>query len=285
MRGVDIARTIQYMNDYIGGATVPLRRDGRRRVTHQAERNLYLQQPNWVVMFGGEMIDVEKLEFIEYKPDRQTIYWRTVASPNASATYDDGSVSFIRTGPGETTVHIFARQQFSLPLFFQIFDVNKIPDIRDPIIERAYAIFFAGTMANLQAVFEGRDFRIGRNAEAAEGARMRELPRYLATAVTAIAELLRHRKDVADFGQWLFRPDAGAPELPGRKGIDGDGFHHFGSAAAGTDYLESGRGEQATIAGLAALVRDAPDIVTGLFEAVRNDLDRMANTAGDGSGP
>lgn len=283
VRGVDVTRSIQYMNDYIGGATVPVRRDSRRRITHQAERNIYLQQPNWIVLFGGEMIDVEKLEFIEYKPDRQAIYWRTVASSNASAAYDDGSVTFLRSGAGETTVRIFARQQFSLPLFFQIFDVNKVPGIRDPIIERAYATFFAGTMANLQAVFEKRDFRIGQDPETADGARMRELPRYLATAVTAIAELLRHRKDVANFSEWLFRGDAGSAKLPRHRDIDDDGFQHF-SAATASDGPGSGRGEQATIAGLAALVRDGPDIVTGLFEAIRSDLDRMANATGDGSG-
>jgi uncharacterized protein (DUF362 family) len=284
VRRVDITRSIQYMNDYIGGATQPVRRDGRRRLTHQAERNIYLQQPNWIVLFGGEMIDVEKLELIEYKPDRQTIYWRTVASPNTSAAYDDGSVSFLRSGAGETTVRIFARQQFSLPLFFQIFDVNKVPEIRNPIIERAYATFFAGTMANLQAVFEGRDFRIGQDAEAADHARMRELPRYLATAVTAVAELLRHRKDVANFSEWLFRAETGSAELPGHKETDRDGFQHFSPATASHAHPVNGRDEQAVIAGLAALVRDAPDIVTGLFEAVRNDLDRMANAAGGGSG-
>ena len=284
VRGVDVTRSIQYMNDYIGGATVPVRRDSRRRITRQAERNIYLQQPNWIVLFGGEMIDVEKLEFIEYKPDRQAIYWRTVASTNASAAYDDGSVTFLRSGAGETTVRIFARQQFSLPLFFHIFDVNKVPEIRDPIIERAYATFFAGTMANLQVVFEKRDFRIGQDPKTVDGARVRELPRYLATAVTAIAELLRHRKDVANFSEWLFRGDAGSADLPGHRDIDHDGFQHFSAAIASDGHPGSGRGEQAMIAGLAALVRDAPDIVTGLFEAIRNDLDRMANATGDGSG-
>jgi hypothetical protein len=39
-----------------------------------------------------------------------------------------------------------------------------------------------------------------------------------------------------------------------------------------------GRGdEQAIVAGMAALMRDAPDILTGLADAVRKDLDRMAN--------
>jgi len=123
---------------------VAIRRDGRRRVVQQAERNLYLQQPNWMVLFGGEVIDVEKLQSIRYGNDSQVIYWRTVRSANDSARFDDGSVSFIRTSAGETTVSVFARQQFALPLFFKVFDVNLAPGIRDPIVETAYTTFFEG---------------------------------------------------------------------------------------------------------------------------------------------
>jgi uncharacterized protein (DUF362 family) len=284
---VDITRAIQYMNDYIGGSTVAVRRDGRQRVTHQAERNLYLQQPNWMVLFGGELIDVEKLEFIEYKKARQTIYWRTVGSPNNSASYDDGSVSFVRTGADQTALRIFARQQFSLPLFFHLFNINMAPEIRDPIIESAYTNFFTGTIANLQAEYEGREFRIGQDsgeAAVSEGARIHDLARYLATAAAAVAELLRHRGDVVDFSEWLFRANAGPIATLGLEEVDRHGFRHFGPTPSGTQYVRARGDEQATVAGLAALMRDAPDFVTGLAEAVRKDLDRMANATEDGSG-
>jgi uncharacterized protein (DUF362 family) len=277
---VDITRAIQYMNDYIGGATVAVRRDGRRRVIHQAERNLYLQQPNWMVLFGGELIDVEKLEFISYKKDCQTISWRTVGSPNDSARHDDGSVSFCRSGAGQTTVRIFARQEFALPLFFRLFDVNMAPGIRDPIIESAYTTFFTGTIANLQAAYEGRDFRIGQDAGdtgATEQGETRDLPRYLATAAAAAVELLRHRSDVSNFGQWLFGANVGSNVVSDLKGADRDGFRHFGPTPSGTRYVDGRGDEQAIVAGMAALMRDAPDILTGLADAVRKDLDRMAN--------
>lgn len=299
-RKVDIAQSIQYMNDYIGGSTVAIRRDRRKRVTHQAERNIYLQQPNWMVLFGGNVIDVEKLEFIDYRPDRQAIYWRTVNSPNGSGLYDDGSVTFQRSGAGQTTVRIFARQQFALPPFFQIFDVTLLPTIRDPIIENGYAAFFAGTVANLQARYEGRDFRIGQDSEATAapnserpdggrlgGERLGDLARYLATAVSAAAELLRHREDVANFGTWLF-PAAAAPASapsPGFQKVDRDGFRHFAPSPGGSDYIEGRGDEQATIAGLAAIMRDAPDFVTGLVDAVRDDLNRMATATGNGAAP
>lgn len=287
VRKVDITRSIQYMNDYIGGSAVAVRRDNRGRVTHQAERNLYLQQPNWMVLFGGDLIDVEKLEFIDYRPDRQTIYWRTVGSPNASASYDDGSVAFLRDGTDQTTVKIFARQQFSLPLFFHAFDVNLLPGIRDPIIENGYATFFAGTVANLRAKYEGHDFRIGQDdgvAEISGDVRLRDLARYLATAATALGELLRHREDVVNFGKWLFPTDSGGPSSTAFKELDRHGFRHFGPTASGTDYLEGRGDEQAAIAGLAALMRDAPDFVIGLVDAMRDDLNRVATSDGNGAG-
>lgn len=278
---VDITRAIQYMNDYIGGSTVTVRRDARRRIVQQVERNLYLQQPNWLAALGGEVIDVEKLETISYHDDRQTICWRTVASANGSASHDDGSVSFVRAARGQTSVSIFARQKFALPLFFQLFDVNMAPGIRDPIIESAYTTFFAGTIANLRAAYDGTDFRIGRDAsEAGDPRRLGqgELPRYLATAAAALAELLSHRGDVADLGQWLFASDGGkSPRAAAqRQAIDRDGFRHFRPTPGGTGQA-GGRGDEQIVAGMAALVGDAPDFLAGLADALHKDLDRMAN--------
>jgi uncharacterized protein (DUF362 family) len=279
VRRVDIARAIQYMNDYIGGATVAVRRDRSGRVVQQAERNLYLQQPNWMVLFGGEVIDVEKIEHIRYQRGRRTIWWRTVASPNHSATVDDGCVSFVRLGDGQTRVHVFARQKFTLPLAFKLFDIDLAPGLRDPIIEGAYDTFFSGTMANLQSAYEGRDFRIGHEAQPESP--KRALPRFLATAAAALAELLRRRHGVGDIGDttaWLFateplRADASAAAPT----VDAAGFRHFAPAAAAND------GDERTdrlVAGLAALARDAPEFVQGLADAVHHDLDRLARSGG-----
>lgn len=281
-RRVDIKRAIQYMNDYIGGATVAVRRDARGRVVHQAERNLYLQQPNWMVLFGGEVIDVEKIQCITYARGHQAIRWRTVASPNGSARVDDGAVSFTRAGDGQTRVQVFARQQFALPLTFRLFDIDLAPGLRDPIIEGAYTTFFSGTMANLQAAYEGRDFRIGRDPEAdsPKGA----LPRFLATAAAAVAELLRQRPAMGDVGNvaaWLFGSGsalaAGAAAGPAPVETDAQGFRHFSGAPAANDV--AGREDQ-LVAGIAALARDAPDFIRGLADAVHQDLDRIASPGG-----
>ncbi len=47
--------------------------------------NLYLPQPNYLSAYGGQTIDVTKLEIMEYDPDAQRMWWKTVFSENGSA--------------------------------------------------------------------------------------------------------------------------------------------------------------------------------------------------------
>lgn len=277
VRRVDIARAIQYMNDYIGGSTVVVRSDRSGRALHQAERNLYLQQPNWMVLLGGDVIDVEKIQCIRREAGRQSIHWRTVASPNDSARVDDGCVCFERTADGNTRVRVFARQQFALPPALRMVDIDMAPALRDPIIEAAYTTFFEGTIANLQAAYEGREFRIGRAPEDLDP--RRALPRFLATAAAAVAELLRERRGLAgrkDLGAWAGTRAPGDAEeaatvLPG---VDAQGFRHFAGAHGSAGAIER---DDALVAGLAWMSREAPALVQGLAEAVHRDLDALAN--------
>jgi uncharacterized protein (DUF362 family) len=291
VEAVDITRSIQYMNDYIGGSTLPVSRDRQGRIVRQAERNLYLQQPNWTVLFGGEPIDVEKLESIRYERNRHTICWRTVHSTNASASVDDGRVSFVRDESGGTRVEIFAQQRFAVPVFFRLFDIDLAPSVRDPIIDAAYTTYFNGTIANMQAAFDGREFRIGRDAtDPDETGRARDggdLARYLATAAAALAELLRHRGDTSELLQWLFPADpvASAEALPGHRTpvavADEHGFRHFpGPSARALEASDPARTFDAsrTVAGIAALMRDAPELLGGLADAMSRDLDALAES-------
>ncbi len=94
VRHVDIARTIQFMNDYLGGVVVALAHDTSGRPVRQAERNIYLPQPNYLVLYQGKPIDVSKLEVVEYSTDRHRLFWKTIASENGSATHDDGIATF-----------------------------------------------------------------------------------------------------------------------------------------------------------------------------------------------
>lgn len=157
----DIARAVTYMYDNMGGKRVTVSEDAAGRVVRQAERDIYLPQPNWLALFGGEWIDVCKIETIQYRSGAESIYWRTVASPNKSARFDDGKISFERH-PGGTKVSIVARQEFSLPLFWQVFNLDYLPHWKEAIVSHAYVSFFNRTMANLEAVSEGRDPRQGR---------------------------------------------------------------------------------------------------------------------------
>lgn len=213
---VDIRKSIQFMNDYIGGVSVPVQRDENGRVTHQAERNLYLPQPNFLVLAGGDVIDVVKLEFIRYEESQQKIVWKTVKSPNHSALYDDGTVTFARTENGDTHIIIRGRQQFTLPLFWQAMNLDLNPTVKNALVAHAYHNFFNQTLVNFEAAYEGREFRIGQPAKPD------------ANAEKTLTE------QAAELAEWA---NAAARKIPGVAALlttavqketvtDGDGFVH-----------------------------------------------------------
>ncbi len=104
-----------------------------------------------------------KLEFIRYGEDRHQIFWRTVTSVNNSALFDDGIVTFDRDEAGRTAITIVARQQFTLPLFWQVINMDFVPQVKDTIVSDAYTNFFSRTIANFEASFEGRTVGTGRS--------------------------------------------------------------------------------------------------------------------------
>lgn len=158
---VDISKSISYMNDYIGGVIVQVDNDRQRRVIRQAERNLYLPQPNYLALYQGNVIDVSKIERLKYTKDRQQMFWKTVKSENESARFDDGVVTFSRLDNGDTRITVFGRQEFVLPPFWQAVNLDRFPEIKDVLVIHAYTTFFTRTMANFEAVYEGREVRIG----------------------------------------------------------------------------------------------------------------------------
>lgn len=223
---VDIARAVESMNDNIGGARVPVAHDRSGRVIRQAERDIYLPQPNWIVLFGGEAIDVGKLDVIRYEEDRQQIFWRTVTSANGSAEYDDGIVTFARAPGDHTTITIVARQKFARPPAIEALRLDRFPQLEDTLVSEAYTTFFARTVANFVATYEGRDPRLGRpwdprhgEPDATDGQGPVAL---IVDAVRQLATLLE---------PWLARTASG----PQGGVTDADGFQHFqgaGSAAS-----------------------------------------------------
>jgi hypothetical protein len=229
---VDISRSIQFMNDYIGGVAVPVAHDDQGRVTHQAERNLYLPQPNYLVLYEGQVIDVTKLEYIVYRQDEQRIFWKTIKSENDSAVHDDGIVTFTRTGDDETLVTIFGRQLFNLPPFWQMVNLDLYPPLKDFLVAHAYTTFFKQTMTNFEARCEGRQIRIGRpwhpeqgelGAETAEPPPTAQIIKIIEKASEALKQ------------NWpgdLTTALSGAREPAAGGEVDANGFVHFSGGPA-----------------------------------------------------
>jgi uncharacterized protein (DUF362 family) len=218
---VDICRTIQFMNDYIGGQALVTRRDKRGRTTRQVERNLYLPQPNYTAIGGGVTIDVTKIETIEYTPRRQRMFWKTVKSENDSAIADDGVVTFEALGE-DTLVTIWGRQHFRLPPMWAAIDQSLDPAMKQALVSQAYAQFFNRTFANLEAVSEGRDMRIGKPwADAPEG---EALPVERLSGLVRRVQSEGHLDIPAALKGALTKAGGGKLE-PLR--IDADGFRHF----------------------------------------------------------
>ena len=224
---VDIARTIQFMNDYLGGVVIHLAHDNARRPVRQAERNIYLPQPNYIVLYQGKPIDVSKLEVVEYESDRHRLYWKTIASENESATYDDGIATFARDASG-TRVSIIGRQQFALPLFWQVFDLDLVPEIKSILVTHAYQTFFDRTLANFEALVEGRDIRLGKPTDEPSSPPLEQLMPLLQKLGEAAMPLLQKimQRDP---------PETTEPE----QWVDADGFTHAlpatAEAATGSD--------------------------------------------------
>ncbi|NYG06657.1 hypothetical protein BJ986_001144 [Phycicoccus badiiscoriae] len=217
---VDVAVGISLMADYVGGRRVVLpgptgasgtpAGPGRTTSARQAERNLYLPQPNYLAAWGGEPIDVCKLELVERSADRHQLTWRTVHSPNGSAEFDDGSLTFSRK-PSGTLAVVRGRQLFALPAAWAGVDLAALPELRNPLLEEAYRRFFTTTFDNLEACFEGREFRIGR-------------PPMDPTEplLTQSLELL-----LGAFSQWIGDPaDPRGPASATQDQVDAHGFRH-----------------------------------------------------------
>ncbi|MEP6760990.1 MAG: hypothetical protein ABJA93_06455 [Sporichthyaceae bacterium] len=215
---VDIASAIRMMNDYIGGASAVVSRDAQGRILRQAERNVYLPQPNWIALSGGDVIDVCKLEVIRYEDDWRRIAWRTIHSPNGSAVHDDGTVTYERQDGDRTLVTIRGLQEFTLPPFWAAMDPWLAPAVKDALVEDSYRRFFTATLDNVEACYEGRDYRVGRDREQSDDQPAEER---LKQTWSVLRQLLPDRPLEALARQVQSRSAPQADE------VDDDGFRHF----------------------------------------------------------
>ena len=165
-----------------------------------------------VAAWGGQPIDVGKIELVERSLDRHRLTWRTVMSPNGSATFDDGRLTFERSGAG-TRVVVRGRQLFALPPAWAGADLELVPEVRGPLLEEAYRRFFTTTFDNLEACFEGRDFRIGREPSAPTDPLL----------TTSVELVLRGVREWVSRGREPDRPHA---TVPAGSTVDERGFVH-----------------------------------------------------------
>jgi uncharacterized protein (DUF362 family) len=270
---VDISKAVQSMNDYIGGACVPVKRDRAGRIIYQAERNIYLPQPNWMVLFGGKVIDVGKLEFVQYKQREQKISWRTLKSNNGSAEFDDGIVMFARENANQTRVTIVARQKFTLPLFWQVVNMDLSPKIKDFLVVDAYNRYFTQTIANFEAQYQGRDCRIGK-PWAIESESTSAAPFNIEAMIETLMAL-------SNALQKNFGGLSGVMRTLGLTGkndgrcepieVDENGFRHFDGAAAPGQEPQST--QASNLLSILWKVRgEAGGFFTDLAEAIQKDL-------------
>jgi uncharacterized protein (DUF362 family) len=256
---VDVALTNQFMNDYLGGRIVVTARDKRGRSIRQAERDIYLPQPNFMALSNGKPIDVMKIECAEYSPTRHTLYWKLVRSENDSAAYDDALVSFEKTDDGLTRATIFGRQEFSIPSLWSFIDLPSNAALKKYLVTDAYHRFFARSFANFEAVAEGRDVRLGRTWDATRGEPGGENAPSLEVVGTAIETLLN--KIPAGGLQALKRLIADDSGTTTDGELDADGFVHFAGKSAQISTEPTGR-------------EDAMAFFKDVVEALRKDFVR-----------
>jgi hypothetical protein len=172
------------------------------------------------------VIDVTKVETVDYAPGRQRMFWKTVKSENGSAIADDGIVTFEALGD-DTLVTIWGRQHFCLPPLWAALDRELTPAVKRALVSDAYHRFFDRTFANLEAVAEGRDVSIGRPwSDAPEGEPQ---------PVEWAAETLRRvqadeRLDLVGAVKSVLRRPRRALAEP--LHVDADGFRHFAAPSS-----------------------------------------------------
>jgi hypothetical protein len=251
---VDVAQTIQFMNDYLGGVIVVLERDNIGRPIKQAERNIYLPQPNYMILYHGKPIDVTKIELVRYHADEHTLFWKTVHSENESATFDDGIAKFSKCADG-TSITITGRQLFTLPPFWQAVDLNLVPDLKAALVKHAYLTFFDRTVANFEALVEGRNIRLGRGADEPRSLRLDDL-------------IVLFQK-VAGIGS-LFTKSAneGLREGDLREVTDNEGFVHVRPQASPRPDIQPP----------SEWVQEVSRYFKGLSEAVQRDLRQRSSS-------
>ena len=182
---VDISHVGQFYRDSLGATTIVTTRDTADRPLQQGVRIVALPQPNYASFMGKGLLDVYKLESIDYEQDEQRVWMLTVHSPNGSAVCDDGYTSFKRSACGKRTeVTFLACQNFPVPPLMALARMDRWTWFKTVVTEAAYRRFFNDMMRNIIDCYDGIDFHVGRAPRVSAAA-----AQYAAEARTVAQEL------------------------------------------------------------------------------------------------
>jgi hypothetical protein len=163
VKRVDVSRVGDCFRDVLGIHTQVLHRNDAGRPTLQVERIAALAQPNYAAFLGKDELDTYKLECMEYGPDEERNWMRTVCSPNGSTLADDGYLAFSRRpNGGGTKIEFVANQSFPLPRLMVLFRISRCVWFRNFLTKNAYRRFWRDTLKNIVARYEGREIGMGR---------------------------------------------------------------------------------------------------------------------------
>ena len=177
---------------------------------------------------------------------------------------------------GETRISIFGRQQFTLPLFWQVYNPDTNPPLKAFLVSNAYTTFFSRTLANFEARYERRQVRIGRAWDPNQGepgfeSAEKSPTQHLSEWVEKVGEYIRPSQNPPAPVQTFFA----ASPAPVNGAMDEDGFVHF----SGPPAAETTTGAT-TIGGGTTGAPELPpelgqalrDFITGLVAAVQKDM-------------
>ena len=160
---VDVSRVGDCFRDVLGINTAVLHRDDDGRPLLQIERIAALAQPNYTAFLGKDELDVYKLEHMQYGPDEQRNWMRTVCSPNGSTWADDGYLAFSRVpGSDATRIEFVAHQAFPRPRLMTLFRLDRWNWFVVTVTEAAYRRFWRETLGNILKRYDGERIGIGR---------------------------------------------------------------------------------------------------------------------------
>ncbi len=258
VRSVDVSRTIQFMNDYLGGVVVPLAHDETGRPFARRNATSICRNRTTSCSTRASRSTCASSRSSNMAPTATGCTGRRFGSENDSATFDDGIATFERSAEG-TSICILGRQLFTLPLFWQVFDLDLVPDIKSVLVTHAYRTFFDRTLANFEALVEGRDIRIGRPVDEPATVTAEQIIQLLGRVGEIAAPLLQHMTNLPAPSQ--------AKEY---RDTDADGFVHVRPAA------QSQQPAAETMSDIDRWIMEIARFVGGLQQAAERDLTQLS---------